>query len=460
MKREENPKRRRRGVILTPQGLKKLIDTKTDAEFAENSGNRYTLEDLSERTGLAVDTLMKVFACDIGVDKQTLKACFRSFEIPLESSDFSYPLDHDDGLEPEVSRPLVSSSDPELPEGQVPLGSIFYLERPPIEAEAFKTVLQPGSLIRIKGARRTGKTSLLTRLLNHATQHQCRAVSLSFQLADRAVFQDSQRLLQWFCASVGLGLGLPNQLAHYWDDLFGNQVSCKMYFEQYLLAEMPGDVVLGLDDVDRLFQYPDLAGDFFGLLRTWHEEGKNRATWRQLHLVVVHSTDVYIPLDANRSPFNVGLPVDLQPFTLDQVTALAQRYEIPWSSTDSAQLMVLVGGQPYLIKKALYHIWHQDVTLADLLATASQPTSIYYDHLLRQLWHLQRQPRLLDVFQQLLTWPEDVNLSFMEATQLQSLGLIGLRDHDPHISCRLYQEFFGSLEPQNQGEASLSWDRQ
>lgn len=448
MKRDERPKRRRRwGVILTPKGLQKLLDTKADVEFAENSGNRYTLEDLSERTGLAVDTLMKVFACDIGVDKQTLKVCFRSFDLPLETSDFFYPSDLTD--EPPSSSTastiLTPLPEPELPEGQVPLDSSFYIDRPPTEADTYKTVLQPGSLIRIKGARRTGKSSLLTRILNHAEQGQCQSVSLSFQLADRAVFQNLQRFLQWFCASVGLGLNLPNQLSDYWDDLFGSQVSCKMYFEQYLLAAAPGPVVLGLDDVDRLFQYPDLAGDFFGLLRTWHEEGKNRDIWRKLRLVVVHSTDVYIPLDANRSPFNVGLPVDLQPFAPEQVSQLAERYELPWSSQDSDQLIALVGGQPYLVKKALYHIWHQDTDLAELLATASQSTSIYYDHLQRQLWHLQRQPELVEAFYQLLRSPDKASLSFVHATQLQSMGLITLKDNHPQLSCQLYQNFFRTL---------------
>jgi hypothetical protein len=52
-------RRRRRGVILTPQGLDRFQQAKSDAEFEENGGHRYTLEALSERTGLAVDTLMK-----------------------------------------------------------------------------------------------------------------------------------------------------------------------------------------------------------------------------------------------------------------------------------------------------------------------------------------------------------------------------------------------------------------
>lgn len=437
-------RRRRRGVILTPKGLKKLQDAKSNAEFKENSGNRYTLEALSERTGLAVDTLMKVLACESGVDKQSLKFYFRAFDLSLEPDDFYHP----DAPEVQSTRQTIDPpsvelpTEPELPEGQVPLDSLFYIERPPIEAETYRTILQPGALIRIKGARRMGKTSLMERILHQATQHRYKTVSLSFQLADRAVFQDLNRLLKWLCASVGLGVQLPNRLADYWDDLFGSQISCKMYFEQYLLAETSQPLVLGLDDVDRLFQFPDLASDFFGLLRTWHEEGKNREVWKRLRLVVVHSTDVYIPLDANRSPFNVGLPIELNPFSLEQVQDLANRYGLNWSLNDAQKLMDLVGGQPYLLKKGLYHIWNQTTTLEDLIQTSLQGQGIYSEHLQSQLWNLQQHPDLADAMTQVLRQPTTVKLDLVQASKLQSMGLIYLQSGYPTPSCKLYRQYF------------------
>ncbi len=441
---DASKRRRRRGILLTPHGLQKLLDAKAEAEFNENRGNRYTLEALSERTGLAVDTLTKVFACESKVDKQTIKILYRSFDLNLQNEDFMYPDDSslDTAAAAEAERPAEFPPEPEFPEGQVPLDSMFYIERPPIEAESFKTVLQPGALIRIKGARRTGKTSLMERILNHAAQNQHKTVSLSFQLADRDIFQDLNRLLQWLCASVGLGLALPNRLGDYWDDLFGSKVSCKMYFEQYLLHTLQQPVVLGLDNVDRLFEYPELAGDFFSLLRTWHEESKNREIWKKLRLVVVHSTEVYIPLEANKSPFNVGLPIELSPLTPEQVQTLAERYGLSWSQDKSRQLIDLVGGQPYLIKKGLYHLWRQDLTLDTLLETATSPKGIYGEHLQWQKLHLERHPELAIDFAQVLKGKHQALLGVVSASQLQSLGLIVIQENLPVPSCRLYQEFF------------------
>jgi len=433
-------RRRRRGVVLTPQGFQKVQQAKTDAEFAENFGNRYTLEALSERTGLAVDTLMKVMACESGVDKQTLRILFRSFNLALESNDFTLP--QPSAEEAAEGNEADNEEIPELPGGQVPLDSSFYVQRATTEAECYKTVLQPGGLIRIKAPRRMGKTSLMSRILFQAAQQGCQTVSLSFQLAEKAIFQNLDPFLQWFCANVGLGLQLPHRIDDYWDDLFGSKISCKIYFEQYLLPSVGKPVVLALDDVDRLFDYPDLADEFFGLLRTWHEEAKNRDIWKQLRMIVAHSTEVYIPLNVNQSPFNVGLPVELRTFTLEQVQELVQRHGLDWTAGQTQQLIDLVGGSPYLIQMALYHIWHQDTTLDELLNPDLIPTGIYREHLQRQHWALQQSSELASAFSKVVAAPDPIALELVQGFKLQSLGLVQMQGNLACPTCNLYALYF------------------
>lgn len=433
-------RRRRRGVILTTQGFQKLQQAKSEAEFTHRAGDRYTLEELSERTGLAVDTLMKMLTLEAGVDKQTLKTCFRAFNLVLEATDFYYPeaLGVADGLEETID------PEPDLPGGQVPLESVFYVERTAIETDCRKVILQPGGLVRIKAPRRMGKTSLMARILRQAAQQNCQTVSLSFQLADKSVFRSLDPFLQWFCANIGLEAQIPKRISEYWDDLFGSKISCKIYFEQYLLPKIGRPLVLGLDDVDRLFDYPDLADEFFGLLRTWHEEAKNREVWKQLRLIVAHSTEVYIPLNVNQSPFNVGFPVELKAFTPDQVQALAARHKLNWSEQNTARLMNLVGGYPYLIQLALHHIWHQDVTLDDLLQPSSIATGIYSEHLRWQLWNLQQHPDLAMTFARVVAASNPVELELVQAFKLQSLSLVCLQGNLAVPSCDLYAQYFRS----------------
>lgn len=79
---------RRRGVILTPQGLQKLQIARSEVE--SQTDQRYTREALGFHAGLDPDTVAKVFACEIGVDKQTLKCCFQAFNLPLHPDDYQF----------------------------------------------------------------------------------------------------------------------------------------------------------------------------------------------------------------------------------------------------------------------------------------------------------------------------------------------------------------------------------
>ena len=101
-----------------------------------------------------------------------------------------------------IIQPLPAAA-PELPGGQVELTSGFYIDRPPIESRCYETIAQPGALIRIKAPRQMGKTSLMARILHRAEQQGSRTVALSFQLANRKIFANSDTFLQWFCASIG-----------------------------------------------------------------------------------------------------------------------------------------------------------------------------------------------------------------------------------------------------------------
>ncbi|MEG3440350.1 AAA-like domain-containing protein [Pannus brasiliensis CCIBt3594] len=430
---------RKRGIILSDRGWEKLQSAQEDARHRENNGNRFTLALLAEKTGLVSDTLMKVADREEKVDRKTLKQYFQAFGLTLEPQDYYYPDPEDEERVPVDNPPDL----PEFPEGQMPLDSPFYLERGTIERDCYREIERPGSLIRIKAPKRTGKTSLVTRILDRAGQLGYPAVYLSLQLADSGLFDDLDRFLRWFCANVTRSLGLKNEIEEYWDDLFGWKMSCKIYFEQYILPALDRPLVIALDDIDRLFQHPHLADDFFSLLRSWHEEGKNKAIWQKLRLIVSHShsTEVYTPLNINQSPFNVGFPVNLPPFTGDQVEALARRYGV---SVDAAGLLEFVGGNPYLTGLALYHVARRDRTLAEILDTpVTDDRNIYHDHLQRQAWNLQNlSPGLRSTWERVVMAGGAIAIDSIDAFHLQSLGFIRFQGNLSQPSCQLYAGYF------------------
>jgi hypothetical protein len=234
------------------------------------------------------------------------------------------------------------------------------------------------------------------------------------------------------------------QLPKCWQlaDLIGSNQCCKAYFEQYLLSESSTPLTLGLDESDRLFESPEIADDFFGLLRALHEEAKRRDIWKKFRLVVVHSTEVYIPLDVNKSPFNVGLPIELPEFNSQQVQELAARHGIKWSATEVTKLMALVGGHPYLVRLAMYRIARQDVTLNQLLNSAKTEAGIYSDHLRRHLWNLEKYPELIEAMREVLSVSTPVRLRLELAFKLNSMGLVKLEGNYCSARCNLYQEYF------------------
>lgn len=78
--------KRRRGVLLTPQGLCKLQNAKHQTEY--DSNQRLTLDLLSCRTGLDTHTLCKIFNGTQRVDKKSLAKCFQAFNLLLQVDDY------------------------------------------------------------------------------------------------------------------------------------------------------------------------------------------------------------------------------------------------------------------------------------------------------------------------------------------------------------------------------------
>lgn len=338
------------------------------------------------------------------------------------------------------------TADPEIPQGQVRLDSAFYIERSPHEAHCYREILQPGTLIRIKAPRQMGKTSLMSRILYQAREQGFQTVPLSFQHADVGIFSSLSALLQWFCGKVARKLRLPHQIDQYWTDTYGSKDNCTLYFEDCLLSKIESPLVLGLDEVDRIFQYPKIADDFFGLLRAWYEEagygGNDSGLWEKLRLVVVHSTEVYIPLDVNQSPFNVGLPIELSEFSPAQVADLVERHGLNWQQTEVEQLMAIAGGHPYLVRLALYHFAQHALTLSDLIHTAPTEAGIYGDHLRRHLWNLKQHPELANAFNRVVTNPQPTELDSILAFKLHSMGLVHLQGNEVTPRFDLYRHYF------------------
>ncbi|MCC5662536.1 AAA-like domain-containing protein [Nostoc sp. CHAB 5784] len=347
-----------------------------------------------------------------------------------------------------VSPDLSSASKIEFPSGPVPLGSPLYINRPPLEELVYNEILHPGCLIRIKAPRKTGKSSLLNRMIAYAREQGYQIVYLDFQEADEDIFASLDKFLRWFCVNVSRQLNLLPCLDDFWDTEMGSKVSCKIYFEAYLLQYIDqSPVVLALNEVHRVFEHPNIAQDFLPMLRFWHEQAKQDQIWQKLRMVVVHTTEIYIPLKLNQSPFNVGITITLPPFTLNQIQKLALAYGLDWAADSEgakrlAPLQAMVGGHPYLVSLALYHLCQEEITFEVLLESASTQVGIYSQHLRELLRLLQKEPELMSAMEKVIATDEKVELDAIAAYKLESMGLVQLNGNQAHARCELYRFYF------------------
>lgn len=332
---------------------------------------------------------------------------------------------------------------PLYPSGAVPLDSPFYINRFAVEKLIDGEIREPGALVRIKAPREMGKTSLLVRILDKAKSYSYCTVSLNLEQIDQDILSDLNKFLRSLCTKIALQLQLKPSLDEYWDEDLGSKMSCTLYFQDYLLKLIDTPLVLAFDEVNHIFEHPKVAKDFLALLRSWYEEAKTLPVWQKLRLIVVHSTEIYIPLQLNQSPFNVGLPIQLGNFSLEEVQQLAQRYGLNWvDGLEARQLMSLVGGHPALINLALYHLSRSEITRSQLLEISPTATEIYHHHLQRHWITLQEEPELAQALDLLINTTEPFSLDPIVTHKLSSMGLIKLDNNKPTLSCQLYLLYF------------------
>jgi transcriptional regulator with XRE-family HTH domain len=465
---------RRRGVTLTALGSSKLNQAKVEVEIEQNF-KRYTLEALSERTGLTPNTLSKIFTGSTRVDKRTLECCFDAFNLTLLTEDYLFEKPIRDNLaeigwmfpaetccpiqptcDARSNTPQIHKMDripdnlhprpPTTPRGQMPLDSLLYIDRPLLESLCYQAIQQPGATLYIRAPKQMGKTSLMTRILARASSLNHYTASVSLQLADAEILQNLEPFLQWFCARVSKQLDLTNASADFGDNSLGSKSNATDYFEAILLANLDRPLIIAIDELNQLFAYPDIAREFLLLLRTWSEQAKARVadsnTWYKLRLVTVHSTEILMPPAINPSLLNTGLVIELPEFTTAQVQDLADRWEQEISEQQIEQLIALLGGHPYRLQLAFSYLQQQTITLAELLANSEIVLTIYVEHLEQQWWNLQRYPNLLPSFTQIVGQSSSVDCTAEQASHLEKMGLVHLHGSQANLACELFRPFF------------------
>lgn len=335
--------------------------------------------------------------------------------------------------------PLPAAQPLEMPEGTMDLESGLYVERTG-DAIALETIQRQGVTITIKAPRQMGKSSLLIRTMAAAVQAGKRVVFLDFQLFDRTALTDSDRFFRQFCAWLTDELELADRVEDYWSSPLGNSQRCTRYMQRYLLKEIGCPLVLAMDEVESVFD-TDFRSDFFSMLRSWHNNRAMKPIWKQLDLTLVTSTEPYqLIADLNQSPFNVGEVIELGDFSIEQVADLNDRHGQPLSRAQVQQLMGLLNGHPYLVRRALYLVASGQMVAEALFAEAVEDRGPFGDHLRHHLFRMNDKKDLIQGMLQVIrnqTCPDE-RVFF----RLRGAGLVQRQRQTVLPRCQLYAEYF------------------
>ncbi len=327
----------------------------------------------------------------------------------------------------------------ERPEGTMDPESHFYIERPGDDV-CRREMERQGATIAIKAPRQMGKSSLLIRATGRAKQAGKAVAFLDFQLLDEGVLHDPAAFFKGLCHWIVDELGLDDHVEEFWQPGLGNVQLCTKYVRRHVLGEIASPVVFVMDEVDRMLNCP-FHSDFFGMLRNWHNSRRSGNEWQRLDLLLVISTEPYLLIDdLKQSPFNVGEVIRLDDFTPEQVADLNERHGRPFTESQLARLIALVGGHPYLVRQAMHRVAVGEYPAETFFAKASDEQGPFGDHLRRHLTRFNERPELAKALRQVMAY--HTGLDDISFYRLHGAGLVRRAGSQIAPRCELYAAYF------------------
>jgi hypothetical protein len=325
------------------------------------------------------------------------------------------------------------------PWGAVPLNSKFYVTRQTDRLFSI-AIAQNHGIVRVKGARQMGKTSLLARGLQEARNNGAKVVVTDFQSINSNNLASMDLLFQILGRMIADQLELSVFPKEVWDPDDGPNGNFRRYMGREVLKKISGPLIWGLDEVDALFTY-DIGKEVFAFFRSLFNarELEPDGPWRRLTLAIVYATEAHLFInDPNMSPFNVGTPLELHDFDLEQVEVMNHRHGKLLTGEELITFYDLLGGHPYLVRRGFYELRTQHMSFGDFMAQADRDEGPFGDHLRRMLVLLARDSEMSDEMRNVL---RGRNCSNKESFyRLRSAGVVsGDTERNVRLRCKLYQ---------------------
>ena len=335
--------------------------------------------------------------------------------------------------------------------------------------------LKRGEFCYVLNSRQMGKSSLLVRTRNRLQEEGFKCTTIDFT----SIGSENITQQQWYKGLVGdlwRGFQLLSKvnLKVWWrsqEDISLVQ-RLSRFISDVLLVEFPQErLVIFIDEIDSLLSLPFPIDDFFALIRFCYNQRAIDHKYKHITFAIFGvATPSDLIQDKKRTPFNIGVAIELQGFNWAEAQPLLKGLKFKEDSGKAVlnEIIAWTGGQPFLTQKLCQLLMNcQD---PDQPMTSSAPTitpgteafcveSVIRTKILHR-WETQDDPehlrtihdrimrneqwagRILGIYQQILQGVKIETDDSREQNELILSGLVVKQQGLLQVKNRIYQEVF------------------
>ena len=319
--------------------------------------------------------------------------------------------------------------------------------------------LDAGEFCYVLNSRQMGKSSLRVRAMEklQAAGTLCIAIDLTGMGTQELTPE------KWYAGivrSLVSSAGIKFNWRSWWRerrDLFSPVQRLALFVEEVLLTEVSRNIVVFIDEIDRVLSQTFCLDDFFALIHSCYQKRQVNQNYQRLTFTLLGvAAPRNLIQDKNQSPFELGKAIKLRGFSLAEAQNLTLGLKgIENRQAILAEILDWTGGQPFLTQKLC-----QLVTQSNNKSAANLVEDTIDRHIIHN-WEVQDEPehlrtirdrlcyrdgtktiRLLGLYRQILEG-DRINLNDSpEQIELRLSGLVVVDKGILKVSNRIYAKVF------------------